>query len=413
MLDMKNNHLIRRIPVAELRLGMYIHKLGGSWFQHPFWKNSFLLDDSDDLQTLLNCGIPDVWIDLHKSQHHTHAIIQEIPAVEITTSEQLLGAAPSPPEPPSVPLLEEMEQARKFCLSAGAQIQDMFDEARMGKAIDPADTLPLVREIAASVGRHPQALISVARLKTQDTYTYLHSVAVCALMISLAQQLKLSDDQTRLAGLGGLMHDLGKAAMPLDILNKPGRLTTEEYDIMKTHPVHGIAMLQEGSSPKDMQDIVLYHHEKLDGSGYPSGLMGDAIPLLARMGAVCDVYDAVTSIRPYKSPWSPAEAMRQMARWEGHFDRHVFESFVKAVGIYPVGSLVRLRSGRLAVVRDPGLDNLLTPQVMVFYEIAARRVLPAMLLDLADPDCNDSIQGPEDPDAWGFTDLTQYWLHPE
>ena len=114
--------------------------------------------------------------------------------------------------------------ARKLCLAAKSQVMDMFQEARLGKAVDPSTTLPLVGEIAASVLRQPHALISVARIKTHDDYTYLHSVAVCALMLSLARHLDLDEEQTRLAGIGGLMHDLGKAAMPLEVLNKPVRL---------------------------------------------------------------------------------------------------------------------------------------------------------------------------------------------
>ena len=132
------------------------------------------------------------------------------------------------------------------CLAAKSQVMDMFQEARLGKAVDPSTTLPLVGEIAASVLRQPHALISVARIKTHDDYTYLHSVAVCALMLSLARHLDSDEEQTRLAGIGGLMHDLGKAAMPLEVLNKPGKLTDAEFAIMKRHPVEGAKMLRAG-----------------------------------------------------------------------------------------------------------------------------------------------------------------------
>ncbi|WP_258926488.1 HD-GYP domain-containing protein, partial [Pseudomonas carnis] len=304
----------------------------------------------------------------------------------------------------------EMCYARKLCLAAKSQVMDMFQEARLGKAVDPSTTLPLVGEIAASVLRQPHALISVARIKTHDDYTYLHSVAVCALMLSLARHLDLDEEQTRLAGIGGLMHDLGKAAMPLEVLNKPGKLTDAEFAIMKRHPVEGAKMLRAGGAEPGVVDIALHHHEKIDGTGYPDRLAGDAISLLARMGAICDVYDAVTSERAYKKPWDPSAAMRQMAKWEGHFDKRIFHAFVKAVGIYPVGSLVRLSSQRLAVVVEPGMESLLTPKVRVFFSLRSREPIPMQTIDLAATSCKDSITGPEDPTLWNFKNLDDLWM---
>ena len=280
----------------------------------------------------------------------------------------------------------------------------------MGRAIDPDSTLPLMRQIADSVDRHPQALLSVARLKTRDNYTYLHSVAVCALMMSLSRQLQLDETETQLAGMGGLMHDLGKAIIPLDILNKTGRLSTAEFDLIKRHPAHGAEILKASGAHESIQWVAHAHHEKYDGSGYPRRLAAEGIPLLARMGAVCDVYDAVTSARVYKAPWSPAEAMHRMATWTGHFDRRVFEAFVKAVGIYPIGSLVRLASRRLAVVVDSDSAALLRPRVKVFFSLDDRRLCPEEVLDLNDPDCDDRIVQPEDPAAWNFQDLDAYWM---
>jgi putative nucleotidyltransferase with HDIG domain len=228
-------------------------------------------------------------------------------------------------------------------------------------------------------------------------------------MIGLARQLGLDESAVQLAGAGGLMHDLGKATVPLEILNKPGRLSDSEFAHMKRHSVAGASLLKEAGAPVEVQDIARYHHEKMSGGGYPVGLIGGDIPELARMAAVCDVYDAVTSERSYKRPWSPAEAIREMASWRGHFDDRIFSAFVKFVGIYPVGSLVRLSSNELALVTEQGRGSLVRPIVRSFYSIESNRTMPNNLIDLAADDCEIRIVGPEDPAKWGFHHLDALW----
>jgi len=285
----------------------------------------------------------------------------------------------------------------------------------MGKAIDAERALPLVENIASSIARNPGALISLARLKTADDYTYMHSVAVSGLMIALARQLDFGEKDTHLAGLGGLLHDVGKMAIPNAVLNKPGKLTDEEFALMKTHPVEGHRMLQDARAvPEVAMDVCLHHHEKIDGSGYAERLQEGGISLFARMGAVCDVYDAITSDRPYKAGWDPAEAMRRMAEWsKGHFDEKVFQAFVRALGIYPVGSLVRLASGRLGVIVEQSSKSLVTPKVKVFYSTKSNVRLAPQLIDLRYAEQGEKIVAREDPQKWNFPDLTSLWLDPE
>ena len=287
----------------------------------------------------------------------------------------------------------------------------MFNEARMGRAVDSAGAQSLVEEISDSVTRNPGALISLARLKTADDCTCMHSVAVCALVVALAKQLKLKEDQQRLAGMAGLLHDLGKAAIPMSVLNKPGKLTDDEFTVVRSHPVEGYHMLKEGGNVEaTVLDACLHHHEKIDGTGYPDKLKGDKISLIARMTAICDVYDAVTSDRPYKRGWDPSESIRRRAEWTNdHFDARLFQAFVKSIGIYPVGSLVRLTSGRIGVVTEQAAKSLVTPVVKVFYSSKSDLRIPPEIVDLSALHCTEKIAAREDPDRWRFPDLSELW----
>jgi HD-GYP domain-containing protein (c-di-GMP phosphodiesterase class II) len=207
------------------------------------------------------------------------------------------------------------------------------------------------------------------------------------------------------------MHDLGKAAMPMEILNKPGKLSAAEFSIIKTHPEEGYRMLQSASKSNPMVlDVCLHHHEKTNGSGYPKGLKDEAISFYAKMGAVCDVYDAITSNRPYKTGWDPAESLRKMAEWaNGHFDGKVFQAFVKSLGIYPIGSLVRLSSGRLGVVVEQTGKSLTMPTVKVFFSTKSNMRIVPELVDLSAPGASERISSREDPAKWRFADLNEMW----
>jgi HD-GYP domain-containing protein (c-di-GMP phosphodiesterase class II) len=206
------------------------------------------------------------------------------------------------------------------------------------------------------------------------------------------------------------LHDLGKAAMPLDVLNKPGRLTDAEFAVIRTHPERGHQMLVEGRGVSEpVMDVCLHHHERVDGTGYPHRLSGEGFTTLARMGAVCDVYDAITSNRPYKSGWDPAESIARMASWKGHFDPAIFQAFVRSLGIYPTGSLVRLQSQHLAIVVEQNAETLVSPVVKVFYSLRSQMHVPPRRLDLARKGCPDRIVAREPADAWTSLDLDGLW----
>jgi HD-GYP domain-containing protein (c-di-GMP phosphodiesterase class II) len=418
--------MLKKIRVDQVRLGMHLHALEGAWMDHPFWKTRFIIRDAEQLKKLQDSVIAEVWIDASKGEDVApETAAMPIPAPEPAAVPErapaatpaVLPARPSerpapastPVPPPSRTFAEEMRTAAALCDKGKVQVQRMFNEARLGHAIDAESFMPLVQEISDSVIRNPGAMVSLARLKTQDDYTYMHSVAVCALMVALGRESGFDEAQCRSAGSAGLLHDVGKALMPLDILNKPGKLTDVEFDVMRSHPVRGHELLQEarGAHPLAM-DVCLHHHERFDGGGYPHRLSGDQLDQLVRMGSICDVYDAITSDRPYKIGWDPADSIGRMASWKGHFDPRVFSTFVKSVGIYPTGSLVRLQSGRLAVVIEQNPATLTAPVVRVFFSLKSGMPVSLQRLDLSGG-TSDRIVGREPPDRWKFTFLDELW----
>ncbi|OIQ81906.1 cyclic di-GMP phosphodiesterase response regulator RpfG [mine drainage metagenome] len=403
--------MLLKIPVDDVRPGMFIQKLEGSWFAHPFWRGSFLLEAASDLVKIRNSGVAEVWIDTDKGLGLAAAAEGRVSITGLVREETSTLPLSERTPPTRVRLAEEIGQARRLYERSKPLVRAMFGEARLGRAIDTESAKTLVQDISDSLARNSWALVSVARIKTADEYTYMHSVAVCALMVVLARQLGLPEDETRQAGLAGLLHDIGKAGMPMTILNKPDKLTEPEFAVIKTHPREGWEMLRKvGDVGEIALDVCLHHHEKLDGTGYPDRLAGEAISLHARMGAVCDIYDAVTSNRPYKKGWDPAESLRNMSKWtKSHLDERAFAAFVKSLGIYPIGSLVRLESGLLGVVVEQAEGSLLTPRVRAFYSAKSLAYVKPRLVDLACASTHDRIVGLENAADWCIADVGEYW----
>lgn len=253
--------MLKTIAVNQLTVGMFVHGFEESWFKHPFWRNRCAIKDAATLREIQASGVQHCLIDLSQGED-VQAQKPQAPAPASPEPK----AEPAAPKRERVPLSDELQRAAQLRARSADTMRHMFSEVRLGNAIEPSVCAPLVDDVVASINRHPDALLSLARLKTADEYTYMHSVAVCALMVALGRQLDFDDAQCREAGMAGMLHDLGKAAMPQDVLNKPGKLSAEEFEIIKQHPVRGYEMLRAGGAVSNaVMDVCHHHHERYDG----------------------------------------------------------------------------------------------------------------------------------------------------
>ena len=368
--------MTRRIPPQDVQLGMYVQGFDGSWLDHPFWRTRFRISTAKQLENIRRSAVEGVFVDdlppkAISVERECEPERSQLDSPVVTPARP--RPAPDRPRRPSqtnqdlrpVAVATEFRRAQRVAARSRQAVTRMFEDVRLGRAVRTSKLLQVVDEITGTVARNPDAFISIARLKLKHEYTYMHSVAVCALMINLARQLRLTETAVREAGLAGLLHDIGKAVMPVSILDKPGRLDADEFATIKSHPVRGYELLaQSGNVPGSALDVCLHHHERYDGSGYPDGLDGRRLTLFAKMGAICDVYDAVTSARAYKEPWDPNKAMARMREWTGHFDEDLLVTFTRSIGVYPVGALVELGSGRLGIVSGTEPASPTTPPVL-------------------------------------------------
>lgn len=399
----KNPANIVKIPVDQLRPGMYVHDVNCGWLDHPFVANHFLVKDRKTIDKLIALGIHDVYIDVSLGQDADGAApTQEQVRQDIQS--QLIRIADSGSEPVRVPVAEESRRAARLHNEANQIVRGMISDIRLGRQIEMEKIEPLVENMVDSIFRNPDALLPLGRLKEHDNYTFQHSVSVCTLMIAFARGLELDRPTIKEIAVGALLHDVGKARVPEAILNKPAKLTEAEFAKMKSHVVQSIIILQHTPGISRIAlDVAGQHHERYDGTGYPNRLKGEEISLYGQMGAIVDVYDAITSDRVYHKGMPPTEALGKLIEWsQFHFDPELVRRFIKVVGIYPTGSLVRLASGRLAIVMEQHPDKLMQPVVLVLFNAKSDAYLKPEIVDLGHPAGRDRVIGHESFEAWNI-----------
>jgi len=385
--------MIKLAHTSKLRVGMYVHDLNRDWIEHDFLRNRFPIDSEKTLQKILALGEGEISIDTSRG----------VDIEEVQDSHSPAEPSAPPRKAPTVlrpvRLGEERQHAKKLHAEASRIVHGMMNDIRMGKQLAIEHVEHVVERIVDSIFRQQNALLPLAQLKSHDNYTFQHSVSACALMTSFARALELPREIIRETAIGALLHDVGKAAVPDSILNKPGKLTDAEFEQIKTHVVQGKIILEAtpGVSPVALS-VVAQHHERFDGSGYPNKLKGEAIDRYGQMSAIVDVYDAITSDRCYHEGMPPTEALRKMLEWSKfHFAPELVQVFIRSIGIYPTGSLVRLESGRLAVVDEQHPDRLTEPNVKIIFHTRGYYLKPE-LVDLRYS--QDRITGYEDFGHW-------------
>lgn len=274
---------------------------------------------------------------------------------------------------------QELSKAKEVHQATLEAARSTLHDVRFGKPVE-IDKIELAAEdMVSSIMRNPDALVSLSQIKGYDEYTYVHSVNVGILITSLVHSMNYREEQLLEAGVGGLLHDIGKMRVPEHILNKPGKYSSEEFSIMKRHPENGLMILKNSRSISDFSKLVIIeHHERYNGKGYPYGLNENGIHEIGLIAAVSDVYDAMTTDRIYRPAWTPQRTLAMIFQGcDVEYSRRIVELFTKNLGIYPVGSFVRLVSGEMGVVIRVDKGSILTPDVLILFDAQAQRLKQA------------------------------------
>ncbi len=402
--------MLKQIAVSDLEVGMFVHKFEGGWFDHPFWKAKFLIEDTDKLTEIRNSRLRAVVIDTTKGrdfcqEHSQHELADASTAVRGTASTVAPAAASrirnlkqrteaQIAASVSTTIAQEIRNAQIIAEQAQAKLSKTFIAARLGKALDVRKVEPVVSDILASVRRNPQAFSGLMRCKLKNEQVFRHALSVSALMVALADRMKLPAADIHNCGLAGLLLDIGVNYLPHAEEPPGGDFRNIEERSWRQHVVLGHRALQNDDNlPQLVLDACLYHHERIDGRGYPQRLAGEDIPLVARMAAICDSFDFRLSASDRSTAADPANAIEAMRAENGAYDQEILRIFIETVGLYPVGSFVLLTNGKLAMVIDEDRKDPLHPVVQVFYSLEMHERIRPYRIALAEEDGSEQIVG--------------------
>lgn len=402
--------MIKRVPISALRVGMYITDLNNDWIPHNSQRKRGVIKKEETIEKIRRMGVQFVYIDASRGLDTQDA--ETAAEVDRRNESALQRAGEQSPGPGArVPLDEELVIAQRIHSQAQGLVGNFMNNVKIGAAIDIAPIHQLADELQNSVLRNANALSCLGRIREKDNYLLEHSVNLSVLMSLFGNYRGLSADVLHQTVVGALLHDLGKILTPDDILHKPGRLSPEEFEVMKLHARHSRDILAGTEGIGELTVITAaQHHERLDGSGYPEGLKGDEISVYGRMVAITDVYDAITADRVYHKGMTPTQGLKKLLEWSGdHLDPVLVRQFIRCVGLYPVGSLVLLESGRLGVVVETNDADQRLPVVRVMYHTRFRMPITVETIDLAKPGNQDRILKAVEPEEYRI-DVRKFFL---
>ena len=400
-----------QINSSELQLGMYVSGLDRPWLEVPFPMQGFRIDSAEDIARVQKyCQY--VFVDSTKSMVEGGKIKRKSPSRPRKTRQQIFPGHKLKTYADSASWSEEFPRAKAAVESLLGTVDSIFVQVSQGGAMDVVKVKQAVDPMIESISRNPDACIWLARMKQQDTYTYQHSVGASIWAVALGRQIGLPKSDLRSLAIGGLLFDIGKLRVNPELLQATRSLSDEEFAELRSHVGFGVEMIKNsGLMNKDVLDMVAHHHERHDGSGYPNGLSGDRIPVYARIAAIVDCYDAITSHRSYARAIPPSAAIKKLYEWRDvDFQAELVEEFIQAVGIYPAGTLVELSSGEVAVVVAEYRTRRLRPKVMVLLDANKLPVTEVKIVDLLNQQSTADGKALEitsslEPEAYGI-DMT-------
>lgn len=395
--------MIKRIPVTMLEVGMYVSDLNKDWIPHNNIRKQGIIRTEAVIEKIAGLGVKEIYIDTARGKDAREGIPQ--PEIDEAMDKRLNAAGEMKPAArPIIPLADEMRVAEKIHNQAKSLVSTVMDNVKVGRAFDVSSVDDLAGNMLQSILRNHNALTCLGRIRDKDSYLMEHSVNLSVLMSVFSKSIDLSNRVMHQAIVGALLHDIGKILVPDSVLHKPGKLTEQEFSIMKMHVNFGKDILQISEGVSDLSVLIAsQHHERVDGSGYPEGLKGDEISTYGRMVAIVDVYDAITADRCYHQGMTPTQGIRKLLEWsDHHLDRSLVNQFIRCIGIYPVGSLVLLESGRLGAVIQANEADQRLPILRIMYHTKFRSHIKVEVLDLSNAKVQDRIVKAVDPKDYGI-----------
>ncbi len=381
---------------------MYVHDLDCSWMRHPFTVNQFKIVKQGQIHEIKKAGIREFYIDTEKGVDVEGIAV----VVEVDERDDIKSLHPDTSKDPSEKLpVNELPNVTQVKQDATCVVSNIMEDARLGKLIALDHIEPVIANIVFSALGDKDTLLGLMRIRELDKYTFEHAVGVSILLVAFGESLALSESELIQLGIGGLLMDIGKAATPAQILSKPGKLTEDEFAIVRKHVLQGKDILENTPNISEtVMQIVTEHHERFDGSGYPAGKTGDDISLYGQMAAIVDVYDALTVSRVYCSGISPNAALKKLVALGGEFNQELVQQFIHCVGIYPIGSLVALSNGLFATVIEQGEKGLLYPVIRVVFDSTKRRFITPRDVNLSDQRGKEIVKivGAVEPGKWNI-----------